>query len=404
MVGRGRLQEAAVSPQGSSVGLAEALPYCVRVFVALRIGLAILALVGSAVVLPNDSTGVPGWPPPPAQNGAVSTVVTAFERWDALWFLRIADQGYKELDGSAAFFPLFPLAVRFVSAAVGGHPLLAALLVSHLSFLGALILLYMLSAEEFNEDIARRAVLLLAVFPTAFFFFAPYSESLFLFLCLGSFRSARRGKWVTAGIFGALAAATRSIGIVLAAALAVEAFMHLRTRSRGRLVQLSYRLSAAGLTVAGAGAYLLYWRLRASDWLIPFGEQANWLREPSWPWNTLIDGTTAAWRYVGVYPGGFHLLDWILILPMLVCAAWVIRKRLAPYAVYAIGSLLVPLSFVFEGRPLMSLSRFVLPIFPLFWAAASWTARYRTREVWVGVSAAGLGLMTVLFVNWYWVI
>ena len=78
-------------------------------------------------------------------------VFTAFERQDALWFLRIATTGYAAGDGSAAFFPLYPLVVRAVSWIVGGHPLFAAMLVSNLAFFGSLVVLYDLTVREFSE-------------------------------------------------------------------------------------------------------------------------------------------------------------------------------------------------------------------------------------------------------------
>ena len=66
---------------------------------------------------------------------------------------------------------------------------MAALLVSNLAFLGALLALFALTADAFGERIARRAIVVTALFPTAFFFLAPYTESLFLFLSMS--RSAR---------------------------------------------------------------------------------------------------------------------------------------------------------------------------------------------------------------------
>ena len=43
-------------------------------------------------------------------------------RQDALWFLRIASEGYVSHDGSAAFFPLYPFAIRMVAWLPGDQP------------------------------------------------------------------------------------------------------------------------------------------------------------------------------------------------------------------------------------------------------------------------------------------
>jgi hypothetical protein len=59
---------------------------------------------------------------------------------------------------------------------------------------------------------------------------------------------------------------------------------------------------------------------------------------------------------------------------------------------------------VFVPRPFMSLPRFLLVVFPLLWPWAVWAGRRRwIHETVVAVSAAFLGLLTVLFVNWYYV-
>ena len=221
------------APETERERIRRGLLYCLRVFLSVRVGLWVLGLVAVAL-LPHPGpgvaeavgipppVGVPGWDAAPITHGW-HNLVTAFERFDALWFLRIADTGYAAGDGSAAFFPLYPMVVRAFSWLLGGHPLAAGLLVSNLAFLGALIVVYFLTASERSEEAARRTVLYLAIFPTAFFFLAPYSESLFLLLAMTALWGARRERWWIAGVAGALASGTRSLGVLLVLPLAVEA-------------------------------------------------------------------------------------------------------------------------------------------------------------------------------------
>ena len=61
--------------------------------------------------------------------------------------------------------------------------------------------------------VARLAVLVTALAPMSFFLSAVYSESLYLALSVGLFYAARRGRFLTAGLLAALAAATRSAGV-----------------------------------------------------------------------------------------------------------------------------------------------------------------------------------------------
>ncbi|HZD17301.1 MAG TPA: hypothetical protein VE669_04080, partial [Actinomycetota bacterium] len=122
------------------------------------------------------------------------------------------------------------------------------------------------------------------------------------------------------------------------------------------------------------------------------------------PWSTLIEGTRAAFRYVGVENGGYWLVDWIILVPVLVAAIYALGRYRPSYLVYLWGGLLLPLSFVFEGRPLMSMPRFVLPLFPAVWALAEGATRLRI-PVWalLGTGAVGLGMLSVLAINWYYI-
>jgi hypothetical protein len=361
----------------------------------VRVGLIVLAALATGLFPARDAVNVPGWIAPPLGHGW-HDVFAAFERQDALWFLRIATTGYAAGDGSAAFFPLYPLVVRAVSWIVGGHPLLAATLVSNLAFLGSLLVLYDLTVTEFSQAVARKTIVYIAIFPTAFFFFAPYSESLFLFLTLIAFREARRDRWPSAAAAGALAALTRSLGLVLAPALIVMAL-----ERRGGRGPVWPRLVAGAAVLLGPLIYLGWWGLAHSDALAPIHAQANWQRElafaPATLWNAL---RLAAGN--GVADPNYWIVDILVVgvVIMAVVAGW--RRLPLPYLTYALGSLLVPLSYPFPPRPLLSMPRFVAVIFPAFWVLADATERHRWgNTAIVATFAGGLSLLAVLFMNWW---
>jgi hypothetical protein len=379
--------------------------YCLKVFLGLRLALGLLALLATALLDPNVATSVPGWDAPVHTPGW-HNFFSAWERWDALWFLRIAVGGYEDSDLSAAFFPLYPVLIRGLSTVFGGHPLAAALVISNLSFLGALVVLGELTREMFGTLMARRTVLYIALFPTAYFFLAPYTESLFLLLSAGAFLAARRQRWEWAGMCGALAAATRSIGLVLILPLAIEAWSQWQKRREPGGApdrKLVVALSWSAFVAVGTLTYLFFWARFNGDPLTPLSDQNGWLREFSVPWASYLRGTQEAFRFVGQYAGGYHQVDWILVTVAIVAVVWLAKKVPAPYLVYASLSLLVPMSFVFDGRPFMSMPRFILPVFPIFWAFAFFAERFKAHDAVVAVSAAGLGVLTVLFVNWYFV-
>ncbi len=388
-----------VPAAGDRERMVRAIRFCLLVFVGLRLAMFLIGLLGVALFPPLRQVGVPGWPANPPDPGW-QNMFTAWERFDALWFLRIADGGYRLADGSAAFFPLYPLVTRGLSFVMGGHPLAAATLVSNASFFGGLILTYLLTTTELSERAARSTILLMCLFPTAHFFLMPYSESLFFLLVVIAFWGARRGRWAVAGAAGTLAALTRSVGVALAPALLVEA---LYQRDEGRSPAWPGVL-AAGATLCGLLAYFAYWGVRAGEWLAPITRQANWERTFSWPWVTLWNGTGDAFRHVGERLGGYWLIDWLIVVPMLAASVYAVVRLRPSYAVYLWCSLLVPLTFVFEGRPLMSMPRFVLPLFPAFWGLELGLERLRIPPAPVlAAEAAGLAILAVLTINWYYI-
>lgn len=374
--------------------------YCLKVFISVRAGLSLLGLVGVALLPVNDHSSLPGWQL--IEGPGWNNLFTAWERWDALWFLQIATEGYSEGDFSAAFFPLYPLLIRGISPVVGG-PFAAAMLISNAAALGALVALHRFTEQEYDLETARRAVVYMALFPTAYFFYAPYTESIFTLLVICSLWAARRSRWEIAGSCAALASATRSIGLLLVLPLAIEAILQARAADRERVKRLAVGLFWSAFTVVGMLAYMFFWYRANGDPLTPLSDQHGWLREFSWPWQTIRSGTSVAFQFIGQYSGGYHLLDWMFFVGGAFAVVWAVLRTHPTFGVYALASFSMPLFLVFGGRPFMSLPRFLLPLFPIYWAMAAFSKRFEAHQAVVALSAAGLGLMTLLFVNWYWV-
>ena len=359
-------------------------------------------------------------------------LLRAWGHWDGTWFARIAEHGYGLK--KAAFFPLYPMAMRAVSAVVG-KPELAGILVSTACYAAALVILYGLVKEEFDARTALWAVVLLSFAPTSFFFQAVYSESLFLFLTVASFAAGRKGHWLLAGAAGLLAALTRSAGLILVVPLA---WMWLEQR-RGRAIALPGSVARQSLLTdrrakvlslgwlllvpAGLGLFMAYTLVRFHNALLFMAAQHYWNRKFSLPAVAVVDGARAAIRSVraiAARPDVFLDVSrlpfrdqWLTMgnltafLALLFAAALLVvcwRRLPASYTVFALVSLLLPLSYPTHSTPLLSLPRFVLVDFPLFIALAVVLVK-RPLARWAVLAAmvAGLLLLTTIFANGMWV-
>jgi hypothetical protein len=347
----------------------------------------------------------------------LDTLVAPAARWDSVWFLTIAEHGYGGPD-RAAFFPLYPALVE-LGGVLTTAPLLWAIALSCAAFVGALALLHRLACLEIGPEGARWAVLALALWPGALWFSAAYSESLFLLVSVGAVLAARTGRWGVAGGLGALAAATRSAGLLLLVPLALL-WWDARRRRTADVTDLMW----LGLVPVGLAVFCGYLALVGLPADAPLHSQDTWHRSLAGPWAGVRDGAVAAWAGVRQVVHGppppvyfdkaagdamaigrhnvalFTCL--LLAAPVLVGAL----RRLPPaHGAYALAALLLPLSFPVGPQPLMSLPRFEAVLYPLYLWLGWWLARGSAwrRGVVLGVFTVALAACSALFTTWHWV-
>jgi hypothetical protein len=385
--------EASVRSDGAArvVRLRDGARFALVVFVCARLALSLISVAAAGHLdLPADAIS-PGATVSPGWHNALDGT----DRWDARWFQHIAVHGYEQNEG-AAFFPGYPLAIRVLLRISPLGPLGAALLVSNISFLAALIVLYALTAREFDRETARRTVVLIAVFPTSFFFMAPYSESMFILAVLLAFWWIREDRWVAGGASGLVASLTRSFGVLLTPALLVEAWSHGR---QGR----SRRLALACTPLLGAIAYSGYWLVRAGDPLRALHAQGEWHRSFGLFVVNLGWALTLAIRGIGHVPEIYWTVDFVLTLLLLIPPILRWRSTPATYLVYVATVALVALSFTPTNKPLLSDPRLFLILFPSFWAMTSIVGR-RGFVSTVIVLSVGYVAAASVYMNWGWVV
>ena len=236
--------------------------------------------------------------------------------------------------------------------------------VSLAACLCAFVLLYRLAARHLDDAGATRAVLYLAVFPTALFLQAVYSESLYLALVLAAFLLAERGSFLGAGAVAGLAMLTRPVGIALLPALAVLAW---RAPNRRRaLLELAVAVPIAALYPLLLGVWI------GEPFAFFRAQEGIWERTLSWagPLGGLWEGVAAVFDADPPRELALNVQQLAFTLLFLALAVFVWRRFGAPYGLFALVSLAIPLSFPAERMPLLSMSRFGLVVFPLVLALA----------------------------------
>jgi hypothetical protein len=352
-------------------------------------------------------------------------------RDDSWWYANIAEHGYSAGDiqtgaqGNVVFFPLYPLLVK-MAAALTGNVFLAGVLVSNVAFLLALAYLYGLTRHEFDEETAGRAVFYLAAAPTAVFFSAMYSESVYIALVCATFYYAQRRTWDFAALTGALAAATRNTGVLLALVIVLEGLHQHGVRFRparlwGDSRAATWRLWREHL-IAQLRAALRGWRSLAVAACVPLGllaymaylfntfgdplafihAQATWGRAAGGAGPTKLISRVIELLNIGphVWAGQVNpktLMELLFTIGVAPLVLTVVFKLRPAYAVYTALTFLVPLSTGTVG----SMTRYILMLVPCFVLLAHWGRRSWVDRLVLGIFLPLMGYLTVVFSHWY---
>ncbi len=330
--------------------------------------------------------------------------LAVWQRFDSNWYLKIAEHGYSDADGSTVYFPLYPLLIHVAGSLLFGQYLLASILVSNLSLVVALYFLFRIANELMGTGGARRALVFLAIFPTSFFLFAAYTESLFLCLSLAALIAGQRRHWVCAGVLASLAALTRLQGVVLILPLA---YMWLKGVRGGRVGVAGGKSEvSSSLSDALRGIPLLLIPLATLGFLgatnlsLLTSYEGRLHARFVMPWDNLF----ASVELIG--SGSASTVDILnLVITVLFAAMCVVVWIQLPreYGLYSVGMLLAPLFRMTTQQPLVSMMRYALAVFPVFILWAAWG-----KSAWVNRAVLYLSLplnlyLSAQFFMWGWV-
>ncbi|MEW6155329.1 MAG: mannosyltransferase family protein, partial [Actinomycetota bacterium] len=367
--------------------------------VYLAVATVLFAVVGLSVAhLPwSDNPKVIAFPGQPWLSGWV--------QWDSAWFHDVARNGYSYVPGepsSAAFFPAYPLAMRLLSPATG-NLLLAGIVVTVACGAASAVLFSTWARERLAPAAAATALALFLLYPFSFFLAgAVYVEALFMASILAAFLLLERGHPVWAGVAGAVATATRHVGIAVCAGLVLRALERRGGLARppgrrwavdvGRLrpADLGVLLSAAGI-----GAFAVYLWAAFGSPLTFVDAQRGWGLQDGLGtylkfdvWDEVRDFRSPfAWAVYMSHPAMTVLA--VAFLPR------VFRRFGTAYGAYSVLAIVLP---ALALSNFFGMGRYVIPAFPCFAAAGEWLSeRPRLRAPVLAVSAAGLVVTTSFF-------
>jgi hypothetical protein len=351
-----------------------------------------------------------------------------FASWDAEHYLDIASDGYAAGSSRCAFYPLFPMMIRYFSVVSGGSQLLAGMVLANAFSIAGWLLFFVLVRRRFRESVAMLSVLLLVAFPGSLFFQFVYTESLFFLLLLLLLLGLEQERFWLAMMAAFLLPLTRAVGLFCVFPLLWHALTNLRSdrwmKLREKIPWLTKNLVAPGagsagrtpsrgqsarrcgwllLTpVCGWGAYLALMKLSTGNAFEGFAAQeqfgmesiGNLLKLPHFVYALLTPSSLSSTRG--------SLVDRISFMLLLYCfpLIWRLDKG------WFLWSLFLGIVPAMSGM-FVSYTRFAAVVFPLFVAMAVFLDRpgLHFRCLRLATVAAFVAVQVILvwrFVNFRW--
>jgi hypothetical protein len=290
--------------------------------------------------------------------------------WDSRWFIRAAQFGWPShlpyTDGhvagnTIAFFPLFPLTIRWLSALTGLSLLTSGIIITATTGLTAIVGVWALVRHYADQGSADRATLLVAMFPGTFVLSMVYSEGIVVTCLAFGLLALLQRRWLLAGVLGLLATATSPIALAFEVSCLWCAYQEL-ARSRNWRA-----LSAPILAPLGFVAYQLWLWVHTGNLLAwRLTERGGWKSYPSlaWPAHLIVTFVRD--------PISTNRQQDLLVVGIVVTAVAVVvafRSRMPmPMLLYALAAALLAL----VAAPVGLRPRFIFLAFPLIIAVGTW--------------------------------
>ena len=321
--------------------------------------------------------------------------------WDAEWYKEMTEARYNfpSSTGMAnwAFFPLYPMICRAVRIITGGHinTYAIGMMVSNICIIVAVYYAVKLAYLELDKgkydkkDIENIIIFLMLAGPCAVYYGAMYTEALFTMCVVLCFYNARKRNYMTAGVFAALASATRIVGCTLIVVLLIEMYIDSYKKQEVMSKRILYtvqdiikdgrKLLSLALCPLGIFVYMTFLKHFCGDAWAFYHVQRAWRTQKLFPVIGVLykscTGQLGSMSDVKQING--IILGWFCVFALLLYVIMIARKHYSAGA-FGIVALIIPLT-----SSVMSTLRFIVGSFVIYIGITQilLSVRIRTRRI-----------------------
>lgn len=332
-----------------------------------------------------------------------------WKRWDSAHYINIAENGYAGAIENGehiflVFYPLYPWLMRVVSLFVSDIRL-GGILISAISYAVGSVFFYRITEMEFGEKAAQNAVMLISIFPFAFFFGSIATESLFFALAAVFFYYLRKHKWSKVAFFGFLACLTKVQGLLLAFSVLIELFYSekgiwlIKNKNwKDFLRKIIYPGCICALMLGGFVIYLgINYLVEGDAFRFLYYQKNHWGNALCPVWETI--------DYIKDYAlGGWYtsagmslwVPELLVFTGYLAAIIYGVCKKIRPmYLIYLIVFFLL----TYSSTWLISAGRYTLSALPVFMLAGKMTEKHEKLKIPIMVISSML--MMIYMIGYY---
>ena len=298
--------------------------------------------------------------------------------WDGDWYASIVTNGYDDvLIEGIRFFPGYIFAGRFFNSFIPGSAAVSLILIANIASLITLMAIKKLVLiEKGSEELAKRSVWLLSVFPSAFVLTWAYAESLFLALSIFCFVALRKEQWKIVIFCSFAAALVRPTGLLLTIPIFCAIWESWKINQRKMSFQPIVALISGPV---GSGIYILWASLHFDELFAPIKAQESFRGSFVDPFSRVIKGVSRVLTGTSATET-LHIISALLLLFLLVklFKDWPLR-----YGLFSSSCMVVALG----AENINSLERYALNGFPIILSVLLLVSQPRLRLAVPFVSA-----------------